>query len=148
MSQRYAITGTGAVAKTVLALLGSATQRAGVYYISIGNNTGTPADGALHCTVKKMTTDGTEGAAVLPQPLVAGDAAAGMDAGETYSAEPTYDAVPWIEVGFNQRSLYQWYAQEGGEIVTAKAAGDGLGIVFDAQTTGTATLAATIHFRE
>ena len=145
---RYATNGNITIAAdTALTVIGSATIHFGIYYLSAGA-TASAADAALLWSVRHFTADGTEGAAVTPVALNGNDPAAQAGSGETYSAEPTYAGANLLEWGMNARSVYQWYAQEGGELVNQRAAGDGIGCIYDAESADAGNQVVTMHFYE
>jgi len=147
MASRYAAEGSVAVAgDTALAMTGSATIRGAIYYVALGSESA-PADATIVAVVKTTTADGTS-TAVTPVPLDAGDRAALCTAGQTYTAEPTYTGVPLLNITMNQRSHYQFYAQEGGEFLSNPAAGDGFGLQITTFSTGTPTMSAVFHWKE
>jgi len=147
MPSNYAIEGSVAVAgDTTLAVIGSATIMPRVYYIMVGSESAA-ADETDVSVIKRFTADGT-GTSVTPEPIMADDRAAIATAKQTYTAEPTYAGIPYLNICLNQKLIYQWYAREGGEIVGAKAAGDGIGHQITSFQAGTPTVSCTMHFSE
>jgi len=147
MPSRYAAEGSvGTAGDTSLAMIGSATVRGGIYYVAMGSESA-PADATIVAALKTITLDGT-GTPVTPQPIDAGDRAASVTANQTYTAEPTYSGIPLLNITMNQRSHYQFYAQEGGEFWSNLAAGDGYGMQIQSFSTGTPTMSTVFHWRE
>ncbi len=150
MPGRYAIEGSVAVAAdTALGLVASATVRPRCYYVSVSSESA-PADATVLMEFK--VTDGTAAGtktAVTPEKLDGADKAAVATAGQTYTAEPTtYNAVPLLRFGLNQKLIYQFYAQEGGEFILAATANLTLGAFVSSFSTGTPIISAVMHFQE
>lgn len=146
-NRRYSAIGFQATAAdSILGVIGSASVTPAVYYVSL-SNAETPADAAVECEVKHFTAEGT-GTAVTPVPLNANSPAAVSTALSEHSAEPTYAGVVLLQATFNQRSHYQWYANQGGELVGQLAANDGIGILLIAASAGTPQVDAVMHFEE
>jgi len=138
----YAANGTiNAVAvspgTTALALLASTLNRARVHWFSL-NVGGTPvADNIPTWLIRRITGPGTS-TAVVPALLDLGGPASQLTAGQNHTVEPTFGAT-LLGMALHQRSLYQWNASPGGEIVLPATAGAGLGITpFHASYTGSA----------
>jgi len=147
MASAYGSGGTIAVAAdTGLTVIGGTTVKARIDYI-LASCSGTPADATIDISVQQFTADGT-GTAVTPEPLDVDDRVALCASKKTYSAEPTYAGINVLDLGFNQRSVFQWYAQPNGELVSSKAAGDGYGMRVDAFSTGTPTVQFIAHWKE
>ena len=126
----YAVTGQTAcdsTSDTCLHIFRGASKRFKLYDFTLSHS-GTPADNAIFWILQRSTALGTEGAGVTPAPLDMADGASVTDAGENYSAEPTYTAAKELwEQGINQRAGYRWVAAPGGEIVVPDSANAGIG---------------------
>lgn len=150
MASRFAAEGSVAVAAdTALGIIGSATIRCQVYYVSLASESA-PADATIVASVH-LCSGAAAGTAtgVTPTPLDADDRVALCTAGQTYTGEPsTYVAVPLLSIAINQRSHYQFYAQEGGEFVVTSAADALIGLRIDSFSTGTPTMSAVMHWKE
>jgi len=147
MPSQYAVEGSVAVAgDSPLTVIGSATVMPGIFYVMLGSES-SPVDATIIAVVKRFTADGT-GSVVTPEPLQADDRAANVTAKQTYTVEPTYAGVPYLNICLNQKLIYQWFAREGGELIGAKAAGDGIGLQLTTFSTGTPTMSAVFHFKE
>ncbi len=150
MGDRYTANGSqttvgASPGKSALAVQANATRRGRVYYIvlSVG---GTPiADNILDWQVRRFTAPGTS-TAVTPAPKDPGAPAAGLSAGYNHSAEPTFSNT-LIDVAVHQRSLYQWNAAPGAELIIPAVANNGIGITpIHASYTGSAQ--ATMAWEE
>ncbi len=147
MASKFGGSGTAVLGTNVTAfgVIGSATIRCGIYDAMFGTST-TPADQQMLFQVQKTTTAGTS-TSVTPEPLDVDDRVAICTAGKTFTAEPTYSGVPFIDIGLNQRSTFRWVARPGGELICSSAANAGImGKV--AVTSGTPTAYVTFHWFE
>ncbi len=99
---------TGAAAKTLLAIFGTATRRPRLIQVVIGCS-GAPADNVAKFKIQKITADGT-GTSVTPEVCDSGDGAALCTAKKDYSAEPTYASGNGIVLPLNQRATLVWNA--------------------------------------
>jgi len=137
-----------ATSLTALRVGGGTTVKCSIYdlFFSCGS---TPADQQILWTVGHVTTAGTAGAAVTPQPLDEDAPVALGTAGSAFliANEPTYATVPLIKIGLHQRAVYRWVARERGELVTGKTANHGIGAKA-AITSGTPTLECGAHWYE
>jgi len=147
MASRFAAEGSCAtVSQSTLVMTGSATIRGAIYYVAQGVEA-TPADATIITELKTTTAAGTATAAVTPAPLDASDRVAICTAGQNTTVSPTYTGVPLLKITMNQRSHYQFYAQEGGEFLSNPAAGDGFGM--DIMTNpSTPELSTVFHWKE
>jgi len=147
MARKYSISGTAVLGTNVTALgvIGSATHIVEIVDITLGCGS-TPADQAFSWTVGATTTAGT-GTAVTPEPIRGGGIAAVATAKKTYTAEPTYNTVPLLDIGLHQRSTYRWVARPGYELITKAAANNGIAAKV-AVTSGVPTARATMLFNE
>lgn len=147
MPSNYAIEGSVALAgDTTVTAIGSASVMPRIYYVMVGAESNA-ADETDVSVIKRFTADGT-GTGVTPEPIDGNDRAAVCTAKQTYTGEPTYAGIPYLNICLNQKLIYQWYAREGGEIVGAKAAGDGIGHQLTTFQAGTPTVSCTMHFSE
>lgn len=153
MSAKYAGTGQDAAITTTPGTTAfevhaiTATLRRGwLYYFNFGFG-GTPADIAIRMQVMATTAAGTA-TAVTPKALQSADVASMMTAGENHSAEPTYTAASeFFDVAMPQRSIFQWQAIPGGELVWPATNVNGIGIkCFHASSTVDAE--CTAHWEE
>lgn len=124
--------------------------RAKVYDLMFGSEA-VPADAAILWTIMRFTAAGTT-TAVTPQKLDPQDRAAGCEAGENATIEPTYTTGPpaeiLLDIPLNQRATFRWVAAPGGELVIPATDENGIGIQTDTITTGTPVITATLHFEE
>lgn len=97
---------TGAAAKTILAIFGTAARRPRLIQVVIGCS-GAPADNAAKFMVQKITADGT-GTSVTPEVCDSGDGAAFCTAKKNYTAEPTYATGNGVQLPLNQRATLVW----------------------------------------
>mgnify|MGYP001571009458 CR=1 FL=1 len=128
---RYAASGTqtavgASPGKTALVVLASALTRAKIHHFALSVG-GTPvADNILEWLIRRVTADGT-GTAVTPTLLDPGAPVAQLTARQGYSAEPTFGTT-LFDLAVHQRSIYQWNATPGGELVLPATAGAGIGL--------------------
>ena len=102
---QYSVTSgdvTGAAAKTILAIIGTAARRPRLIQVIIGCS-GAPADNVAKFRIQRFTADGT-GTGVTPEVCDSGDGAASCTAKMAYSAEPTYTSGGGIVLPLNQRA--------------------------------------------
>lgn len=137
--------------KTILNLFNSAatpTNRARIYYATLGSDD-TPGDQACRFLFGRTTAVGTEGSGFTPHNLDPVGPAGAWDFGVgTFSAEPTYTANKELLVfSVNQRANWQWYANEGCEMVAAATQNNGIGLKSSASTS-TQAYEATEMFME
>lgn len=150
MPSRYAAEGSVAITgDTILGIIGSATIRCAVYYVSLGCEAA-PDDITVIASVKG--TDGnaagtSAGAPPTPDPLDADDRIAICTTGHGYTVEPTNYGGPLLHITMNQRSHYQFYAQEGGEFIVTSAANALIGAILDTMATPT-SMSCVMHWKE
>ena len=137
--------------KTLLNLFNSAaspTSRARLFYGMIGSDD-TPGDQACRFTFGRTTAVGTEGSGFTPNNLDPAGPAGAWDFGVgTFSAEPTYTANKQLmAASINQRANWQWYANEGCEMIAAATQNNGIGLK-SASSTSTQAYEATLWFSE
>jgi hypothetical protein len=150
MASKYAANGVIAVAgDTALAVFGGTAVNPRIYYVSLSSQSA-PADAQV--VAQLIGTDGTgagTGTSVTPLPLSPGDRAAVATAKKTMTAEATTDlAIPYLSPNIHQRSHYQWYAREGGEILTGLAANKAVNGRVVSFSTGTPTMEFVMHWEE
>lgn len=126
----YAVTGQTAcdsTSDTCLNLFRGASKRIFLYDFTLGAS-GAPADNAILWIVQRTTGLGTEGTGSTPVPLDTADGVSVADAGQDYSAEPTYTSGKELfEQAINQRAAYRWVAAPGGQIVVPNTTDNGIG---------------------
>ncbi len=146
----YAVTGQTAcdsTSDTCLGIFRGASKRIKINDFTVGAS-GTPADNAILWVVQRFTALGTEGSGVTPAPLDLADGASVGDAGQDYSAEPTYTAATELwEQAINQRASYRWVAVPGGELVIPNTANVGIGWQ-PSHASYTGNVEVTSHFTE
>jgi hypothetical protein len=119
---------SGSATKTLLTIINSASVRARLYDLTIGDSA-TPADNAAQYKAAKFTAAGTAGNSPTPTPLDNGDVAAIATAGAAHSVEPTYGATLLDRISLNMRATFRWVAwQLGKELVAPATAANGIGI--------------------
>ena len=132
----------GAVAsgtdKTFITLFDASATPLGrprIYYLTVGSDD-TPADQALRLFVGRITAVGTEGSGFTPANLDPVGPACAPDFGVgTFGAEPTYTASKnLLTTSINQRATFQWYANEGCELICAATQNNGMGVKSSAST--------------
>ena len=117
---------TGASAKTILAVLASATRRVKLKQLII-SCTDTPADATAVFRVGFITADGT-GTARTTVAVDSADGAPSCTAKKNYTGEPTYATNDLAYIGLNQRTTLIWNPPFEGEFVTNLSGGANLGI--------------------
>jgi hypothetical protein len=131
--------------KTALGLNAATTTRARInqFVLSVG---GTPvADNILDWQIRRFTTLGTS-TPVTPVAKDAASPASLLTAGNNYSAEPTFTTT-LFDIAVHQRSLFQWNAAPGSEILTPATANNGVGVTpIHASYNGSAQ--ASLHWFE
>ena len=131
--------------KTALSLIASSLTRARVHYwvVSVG---GTPvADNILNWLVRRFTAVGT-GTAATPAALDGDGPGSQLTALSNLTVEPTFTTTIF-DIAIHQRSLFQWNASPGGEVVLPAVAARGLAITpIHASYAGSAQ--ATMHWKE
>lgn len=113
----------------------SPTARARIFYASLGSDD-TPGDQAMRLFFGRTTGVGTEGAGFTPNNLDPAGPAGAWDFGVgTFTVEPTYTSNKELKItSVNQRANWQWYANEGCELVAAATQNNGIGIKSSAST--------------
>lgn len=130
---RYAASGTIAAVTpapgdTALGVIASTLTRAKIHLVIVYMGAaGVVADNVLGWTVRRFTTLGTY-TVVVPEPLDPGAPVAQLAAGQNYTAEPTYVGASLLPPAVHQRSIYQWNAAPGGELVLPAVANNGIGV--------------------
>jgi len=148
---RYAASGTiaavtAAPGDTALGIIASPLTRAKIHlFILTMGSTGAVADNVLQWLIRYFTALGTY-TPVVPTRLDQGAPVAQLAAGQGYTAEPTY-AAGIFNFAVHQRSVYQWNAAPGGELVIPAVANNGIGFTpVHAAYNGPAQCVA--HFQE
>jgi len=150
VASKYAISGTMTlvVGDSLIGVKASTTARPRIYYVTVGCSS-TPADASMIHQVLGYTGGHGTSTAVTPVPLDASDRAAVATAGQIYTAEPTTPAtVASLNIPVHQRSNYQWYAREGGELYAPATANTGFVLTNVACSTGNPVLYGSFHFEE
>ena len=126
--RKYGFSGsiTGAATKTIVGVTATSAVRPYLIDFMISSNA-TPADNSSEWWVLRFTAAGTS-TAVTPGLFDSGDPAATGVCGKNHSAEPTYAAVPLLDVAHNQRATFRWVAAPGEEIIAPATAANGFGI--------------------
>ena len=113
-----------------------------------GGSEATPGDNAIRLTAQRYSNDGT-GTAVVPKPLDMADPVMLGVAADNHTVEPTYTAAEiMLDLPFNQKKGFVYYAPEGAEIVVPATDNAGIGFQTDTINTGTPVGTMTIHQRE
>jgi len=116
---------TPAPGDTALGVIASALTRGKIHYFMVSAG-GVAADNVLAWLVRRFTATGSY-TPVTPTPLDGGGPAAQMLAGEQFTVEPTF-TLTLFELSVHQRSLFQWNATPGREIVIPATSGAGVGV--------------------
>lgn len=134
--------------KTLLSLISAATVRPRLYEFNIGC-VATPADGATHWAIMRMTAVGTEGSGFTPTKLDPGSPASLCDCGQgVFGVEPTITANSEMwDQSINQRASWRWVAAPGGEIIAPATAANGL-VLRALSSTGTTAHEASFNWNE
>lgn len=132
-------------------LTGSASVRAGLFYICIGSDA-TPADQAGEIVLDRTTDAGTGGTALTEVPLdpIQNPATATCAAvGGTFGVVPTRDSnTILLMVGLHQKATFQWYAaSESSRFFSKLTSANGLELLSVAHT-ATPNLNCTLHWNE
>lgn len=106
----------------------TAVDRLRVYFIE--HLSGTSADQAYAGKVLRTTVAGTAGTSFTPIALDPAEGASNATFDFAHSVEPTYTASSnLLSIGGHQRSVYQWYAPPGGEIIIPVANSNGVAFI-------------------
>jgi hypothetical protein len=117
---------SGAPGHTALSVDASSLTRGKIYFFTLSVG-GTPvADNILEWLVRRFNVAGT-GTAVTPVAKDPGAPAAQLGARQGFTVEPAYTTT-LFDIAVHQRSLYQWNAAPGGEIIIPATSGNGVGI--------------------
>ena len=133
MGRAYSSVDDQALASTpgtsVLSVQSATTIRPALYELITGN-TGTPADAAIECRLKRFDTSDGTGDSPDVDPVDPGDPASLTTVQGNHSGEPTYGSLgePLI-FGLNMRATFRWIAAPGREIKAAAIATEGWGFV-------------------
>ena len=128
---RYAASGaiaavTPAPGDTALGIIASPLTRAKIHlFILTMGSAGAVGDNVLQWLIRHFTALGTY-TAVVPTRLDLDSPVAQLAAGQGYTAEPTYTTT-LMDIAIHQRSVYQWNAAPGGELVIPAVANNGIG---------------------
>lgn len=137
--------------KTLLTLFNPAaapTGRARIFYVNVGS-VATPGDQAANFLLNRITALGTEGSGLVPNNLDPGGPAGAYDSGlGVFSGEPTYTAAKQLlAFQLNQRGTFQFYANQGCELIMAATQNNGAGLK-TSTSTSTQAHGACIMFEE
>jgi len=130
---------------TLLADLKTAAAQAGlrayIQKLQVGSYV-TPADNALRIRLQRLATVGTyaSGASLTPSPVVAdAPAAASLSSTLPTLGTGTFNAVPLVQLAFNQRGTGLWAAFTADEAVGISGSNAAVGgiAVLNSQSTGT-----------
>lgn len=106
----------------------SATKRLRIYFIE--HLSGTSADQQYAGKVQRTTAGGTAGTSFTPVVLDGADGTSSATFDFAHSGEPTYTASAFLlSVGGHQRSVFQWYAPPGQELVVPNTNNAGIGFI-------------------
>lgn len=132
---------------SVTAATGATTLRRGLIdYVGVGTD-GTPSDVSITYKLDRQTTVGT-GTAATPAPRDTGDAAALLVYTVNHTAEPTVTAATQLlEVPYNMRQTFQWWAPPNGELIIPAVNVAGIGLRAKSPSY-TGTCAGTLHVTE
>jgi hypothetical protein len=128
---RYAASGqiaavTPAPGDTALGVIASTLTRAKIHLFIVNmGSTGAVGDNVLQWLIRRFTALGTY-TVVTPTIIDTGAPVAQLSAGHAYTAEPTYSTT-LMDIAVHQRSVYQWNAAPGGELVIPATANNGIG---------------------
>jgi hypothetical protein len=120
---------TAAASKSTLGVTGSTTVRPYLMDLII-SSVATPADNAAQYQVLRYTAWSTNtSTAVTPSAFDGADGAAqGTYWKLSTGTEPTYLAVPCLDISHNQRATFRWVAAPGEEIIAPATASNGIGV--------------------
>jgi hypothetical protein len=127
--RKYGFSGsiTGAATKSAVGVAATAAVRPYFMDIMISSNA-TPADNSSEWWVLRFTASATTCTVVTPAAFDSGDPAAASIAWKIATGEPTYAAVPLLDIAHNQRATFRWVAAPGEEIISPSTAANGIGI--------------------
>lgn len=149
MGRRYSIDGSqnAAAATTILALESATTIRPKLYELTFGS-AATPADQAFNMQLNRITAVGTR-TTVTPQPIDPADPASLATGAENHTAEPTKTAgAVMLSFSINQQATFRWVVPPEEGIICPATANNGLALVFNVVSGGTALCEATFHHSE
>lgn len=149
MGRRYSSVGNQNAADntTIIGLTSATTIRPKIYEIFIGS-AATPADQAFNIKAQRFTAAGTS-TAFTPIAIDPADPAALAAAGFNHTVEPTYTANAYLySFSFNQQASIRWVVPPEEGLVCPATAANGIGLVWEEVSGGTALTEATIHHEE
>lgn len=145
---KYALTGQD-TADGTLAHIGlkqdATTQRRGKIYDWMFGSEGTVADNPFLYQLQRADTGLGTSTAVPLRPLDPADAAAILDGGENYTANPTLQEI-LMKIPLNQRATFRWACAPGSEIVLPATAN--LSIVGRTPTSAAVAISSTMLVEE
>jgi hypothetical protein len=106
----------------------TAVDRLRIYFIE--HFSGTSVDQAYAGYVNRTTAAGTAGTSFTPIALDPAEGSSNATFDYAHSAEPTYTSgSKLLSVGGHQRSVFQWYAPPGAELVIPVSNSNGAGFI-------------------
>ena len=126
--RKYGFSGsiTAAATKTVVGMTATSAVRPALTDLILSSNA-SPADNSSQWWVLRFSAAGTS-TAVTPAVFDSGDPAATTVCGKNHTVEPTYAAVPLLDISHNQRATFRWIAAPGEEIISPATAANGIGV--------------------
>lgn len=108
----------------------------------------TPADQAFELKLQRYTAAGTA-TSVTPVALDPGNPAALAAGGSNHTVEPTYTASAYLmSISINQQATFTWAVDPEYGLVAPATAANGIGLVFEEVSGGTALCKGTFHHAE
>jgi hypothetical protein len=106
----------------------SATRRLKIFFIE--HFSGTSADQAYAGKVQRTTTGGTAGTSFTPNPTDSAEGASTATFDFAHSSEPSYTSnSALLSIGGHQRTVFQWYAAPGSELIVPVTNSNGIGFI-------------------
>lgn len=127
---KYSVFGAGQTSNNTLlsgGVAAGATARRGKIIEAILASAASPNDGTFNVNVLRISTAAGTSTSVTPSPLDSADAAMAGTAGVTYTVNPNLGVV-LLNLGFNQRSTFRWFAAPGEELVYPATQYAGVGV--------------------
>jgi hypothetical protein len=130
---------------TIIGLTASTARRGHLVALDYGA-VGVPADNMIRLRGQKYTAAGTS-TAVTPDGYDDADPVASLAVGSNHTAEPTYAAVPLLDVMVHLRTTFQWRLADAYAVIIPATAANGFGFGVDHGTV-TNNTRASIRWRE
>ncbi len=120
---------TSTPGESVIALQSATTIRPALFELITGN-TGTPADAAIECRLKRFFTDDGTNTSLTADPIDPGDPASLATLTGNHTVEPDYTVggEPLV-FELNMRATFRWISAPGKEIKAPAVATEGWGFV-------------------